>query len=145
LKISSVPVFNEFEFFSRSERYQQVLQEIATAKNAAKQALMDLRKRKRAEKQRHQRVIRKASVLGASELMEIAGLRNMTMQDLSRFPDEMGVPQSAAPPAIEGPTIPSTPDGLPSSGSIRETGVEVSAMDDARSDEDPDAAIDADM
>ena len=130
----------------RSERYQQVLQEIATAKNAAKQALMDLRKRKRAEKQRHQRVIRKASMLGASELMEIAGLRNMTMQDLSRFADEMGVPQSAAPPAIEGPTIPSTSiDGLPSSGSIRETGVEVAAMDDARSDQDPDAATDADM
>ena len=130
----------------RSERYQQVLQEIATAKNAAKQALMDLRKRKRAEKQRHQRVIRKASMLGASELMEIAGLRNMTMQDLSRFADEMGVPQSPAPPAIEGPTIPSTPtDGLPSSGSIRETGVDVAAMDDARSDQDPDAATDADM
>ena len=130
----------------RSERYQQLLKDIATAKNAAKQALSDLRKHKRAEKQRHQRVIRKASMPGASELMEIAGLRNMTMQDLARFAEEMGLPQLAAPPAIEGPTNPPTPtDGVPNSGSTRDTGVDVSAMDDARTDEEADGPMDVDM
>jgi hypothetical protein len=78
--------------------------------------------------------------------MEIAGLRNMTMQDLARFAVEMGVPQSAAPPAIEAPTNPPTPtDGVPNRGSTRDTGVDVSAMDDARTDEEADGPIDADM
>lgn len=74
-----------------SNHYKQVLLELSTARTTAKQALVDIRKRRRAEKQRHQRVVRKASMLGASELMEIAGLRNMTMQDLARFATEMGV------------------------------------------------------
>lgn len=94
----------------RSERYQLVLQEIAAAKTAAKQALVDLRKRRRAEKQRHQRVIKKASMLGASELMEIAGLRNMTMQDLARFATEMGVADAVAPAASAEVPNPVPPD-----------------------------------
>ena len=76
---------------NRSEHYQAVLKEIQAGKEAAKKTLADLRKRRRAEKQRHNRIVKKASMLGASELMEIAGLRKMTMQDLAKFANEMGV------------------------------------------------------
>ena len=81
---------------TRTERFTHVMADLRKAKEDAKKQIVNLRKQVRSEKQRHKRIIRKASMLGASELMEIAGLRNMTMDDLARHAAEMGVADRAS-------------------------------------------------
>ena len=76
---------------TRTERFTRVMADLKKAKEEAKKQIVSLRKQARSEKQRHERIFRKASLLGASELTEIAGLRNMTMEDLARHAAEMSV------------------------------------------------------
>ena len=88
----------------RSQRFTAILEDIKDQKKKAQQLLTELRSKKRNEERRHRRIIRKASMLGASELMEIAGLRRFTLQQLTEHAAEMGVSNaeassSSAPPA----------------------------------------------
>ena len=76
---------------TRTERFTTVMADLKKAKDDAKKTIATLRKQVRSEKQRHKRIIKKASMLGASELIEIAGLRQMTMAELSKYALEMGV------------------------------------------------------
>ena len=76
---------------TRTERFTTVMADLKKAKDEAKKTIATLRKQVRSEKLRHKRIIKKASMLGASELMEIAGLRHMTMAELSKYALEMGV------------------------------------------------------
>ena len=95
-KAKAVPV--------RSQRLTAILEDIKDQKKKAQQLLTELRSKKRNEERRHRRIIRKASMLGASELMEIAGLRRLTLQQLAEHAEEMGVSSAdassnSAPPA----------------------------------------------
>ena len=88
----------------RSQRFTAILEDIKDQKKKAQQLLTELRSKKRNEERRHRRIIRKAAMLGASELMEIAGLRKFTLQQLTEHAAEMGVSNaeassSSAPPA----------------------------------------------
>ena len=88
----------------RSQRFTAILEDIKDQKKKAQQLLTELRSKKRSEERRHRRIIRKAAMLGASELMEIAGLRKFTVKQLTDLAAEMGVSNaeassSSAPPA----------------------------------------------
>ena len=98
----------------RSQRFTAILEDIKDQKKKAQQLLTELRSKKRNEERRHRRIIRKASMLGASELMEIAGLRRFTLQQLAEHAEEMGVSSagassSSAPPAPP-PEVPVAPE-----------------------------------
>ena len=88
----------------RSQRFTAILEDVKDQKKKAQQLLTELRSKKRSEERRHRRIIRKAAMLGASELMEIAGLRKFTVKQLTDLAAEMGVSNaeassSSAPPA----------------------------------------------
>jgi len=91
----------------RSARYTAVLAELKAAKERAAQELKAVRQRKKNEERRHRRIIRKASMLGASELMEIASLRHLSLQQLADHAAENNVP--AGGPAEE-PPAPNPPE-----------------------------------
>ena len=86
---------------TRSARYQGVLEEIRKAKAEAAKTLQQIRARKKNEDRRHKRIMRRASLLGASELMEIASMNRVSMEDLRQHAQENRVPDVAAPPAAE--------------------------------------------
>ena len=55
----------------RSQRFTAILEDIKDQKKKAQQLLSELRSKKRNEERRHRRIICKASMLGASELMDL--------------------------------------------------------------------------
>lgn len=78
---------------SRSERFVEVMASLTEQAAAAKRNLKEVRKAQKIEKQRRARVIQQASKLNASELMEIAGLKKITLAELSDLVQEMHVPR----------------------------------------------------
>jgi predicted house-cleaning NTP pyrophosphatase (Maf/HAM1 superfamily) len=58
--------------------------------------LKDVRREQRREKLRRNRIIRVASKLEASELMEIAGMKDITVKELCDYVGEMKVPKDEA-------------------------------------------------
>jgi hypothetical protein len=81
---------------TRTERFTTVMADLKKAKEEAKKQIVNLRRQVRSEKQRHKRIIKKASMLDAAALMEIAGLRHMTIEDLARHAIAMGVAEKRA-------------------------------------------------
>ena len=81
---------------SKSERFVEVMSGLTAQAQEAKKNLKAVRKAQRIEKQRRKRVIKAASKLGPSELMEIAGLKSITLAELSALVQEMHVPVDAA-------------------------------------------------
>ena len=75
----------------RSVRYSQLLKDLAAQKEEAKKTLKSLRNVKKLEDRRHKRLLKGASKLDAKDLMELAGLKNITIGQLASFASEMGV------------------------------------------------------
>lgn len=100
---------------ARSARYAAVLEEIRAAKDAAARELKAIRVRRKNEDRRHKRIMRRASLLGASELMEIASMNKVSMAELrahaaeNRVADGGPVP-NAQPAPEEAPAAAPAPD-----------------------------------
>ena len=85
---------------ARSARYAAVLEEIRVQKIEAAKALQAIRTRRKNEDRRHKRIMRRAGLLGASELMEIASMNKVSMSELRAHAAENRVAEEApvAPP-----------------------------------------------
>ena len=87
---------------ARSARYAAVLEEIRASKEAAARELKAIRVRRKSE-DRHKRIMRRASLLRVSELMEIASINKVSMADLRAHAAENrvadGGPVPNVPPA----------------------------------------------
>jgi len=81
---------------NKSERFVEVMATLTQQAADAKKNLKEVRKAQRNEKQRRKRIIKAASKLAAPELMEIAGLKKITLEELSRLVTEMHVPVDEA-------------------------------------------------
>ena len=81
---------------NKSERFVEVMATLTQQAADAKKNLKEVRKAQRNEKQRRKRIIKAASKLAAPELMEIAGLKKITLEELSRLVTEMHVPLDEA-------------------------------------------------
>jgi DNA topoisomerase VI subunit B len=86
---------------ARSARYAAVLEEIRHAKEDAARQLRVIRARRKNEERRHKRIMRRASLLGASELMEIASMNRVSMSELRAHAAENSIAEEPAhvPPA----------------------------------------------
>ena len=78
---------------AKSERFVEKMKELTQKASEAKKHLKEVRKSQRVEKQRRNRIIKVASRLQASELMEIAGMKDITLVELSSLVTEMHVPR----------------------------------------------------
>ena len=81
---------------NKSERFVEVMATLTQQAADAKKNLKEVRKAQRNDKQRRKRIIKAASKLAAPELMEIAGLKKITLEELSRLVTEMHVPLDEA-------------------------------------------------
>lgn len=86
---------------ARSARYAAVLEEIRHAKEEAARQLRVIRARRKNEERRHKRIMRRASLLGASELMEIASMNRVSMSELRAHAAENAIAEEPVhvPPA----------------------------------------------
>jgi hypothetical protein len=97
---------------AKSTRYARVVTDLMAQRQAAKKLLTNLRKEKRLEDRRHRRLMKSASKLDARDLMELAGIKNVTMGTLASFIQETGVDCTDFPipePAPEGASSASRP------------------------------------
>jgi len=86
----------------KSYRYSQVLNQIVEQRNAAKKLLTDLRKQKNKEDRRHRRLMKSAGKLDAKDLMELAGIKQISLGNLAQFCTELGVDASGVTVASSG-------------------------------------------
>jgi hypothetical protein len=89
---------------AKSTRYARVVTDLTAQRQAAKKLLSSLRKEKRLEDRRHRRLMKSAGKLDARDLMELAGIKNVSMGTLASYIQETGVdctdfPLPAAVPA----------------------------------------------
>ena len=82
----------------RSQRYSVVCDNMKVRKQAAKDELKALRGMKKREDKRHKNLMKRAKALECRDLVELAGIRNMTMGQMMAFCDEMGVRRDDVPP-----------------------------------------------
>ncbi len=132
----------------RSTRYQGVVENIRNKRQEARDLLQSLKKQKKAEDRRHRRLMRSATRLDARDLMELAGIKNITMGQLGEFCDETGVERgdwqpgngtssnSCAPPPPEASTAPAaaTTASEPQAPAAPKFGPDVNGKVDRQSD-----------
>ena len=91
----------------RSHRYNLVMQEITAKKAQAQKELKELRLKNNKEDRRHRRLLKAAGKLDAPALMEIAGLKSFSINQLVGFCNEHGIDTSGYPSTS---SASSTPD-----------------------------------
>ena len=96
LEAAMLPKARRATVASKSERFVEVMNDLTAKAAEAKQHLKAVRKAQRTEKQRRKRIMKAAARLGASELMEIAGLKQITVSELTDLVQEMRVPKDAS-------------------------------------------------
>jgi len=75
----------------RSQRYSGVLNKINEERASARKKLKELKAQKKAEDRKHRKLVKAASKLDARDLMELAGLRKLSLKQLVDYCQELGV------------------------------------------------------
>jgi len=90
-------------------RYSAALSDIKQKREEARQLLLQLKREKKNAERKHKRVIKSAMKLDTQDLCELAGIKNLTVEELASYLSKIEADRAAARAAAP----PRLPRGLP--------------------------------